>query len=152
VFPVDKQALRQKFGTDKMERWNMYPREWKVLFVGALACGFGSLLLMWNHEKGREAREHHEADTNQPRPETQRVSTPESTPRLRSWKDQLLLPGVLLTVVGWVVLMIGMMWNKGARLLTFFSEGINPERGMRVFWIGAAIFVVGLGMLFLGLR
>jgi hypothetical protein len=162
IFPIDKQALRKKYGTDKIERWHMAPLEWKVLFVGAIACGLGSLILMWKHEKAREARQREIAPADQrpyrmEEPTAEERNEPahpvaEATPREPSWRNHLLLPAGLLAIIGAFVTMIGMMWNKGARLLTFFSERTNPESGMRVFWVGAAMLAVGLATLFLAAR
>jgi hypothetical protein len=162
VFPIDKRALRKKYGTDKIERWHMAPPEWKILLLGALACGFGSLFLMWKHEKAREARrgeitsEHQRPDRMEEHTATERNApahaVAETTPRMPSWKDHLLLPAGLLAIIGAFVTMVGMMWNRGARLLTFFSERANAESGIRVFWVGAAMLASGLAVLFLCAR
>jgi hypothetical protein len=63
--------------------------------------------------------------------------------------DLLLFFAVGLTFGGGFVLMFGMFWADLGNRLRFFEVDLKPARGEKMFWIGSAMFALGLAFLLL---
>jgi hypothetical protein len=166
VFPVDKRKLREKVGTDKMETWWMMPPEWKALILGAVVCGFGSMLLIGNHEKAREARRRVEDpphaygrvaqdDSSSRNAEPDRERSYEvSGARSRgwSWRDWLRLLSVIAIVGGGIAAMCAQLWNLGTKVRIVLDDPVHEDSGMRIYWISFMVLCAGFGIWFLCAR
>jgi hypothetical protein len=42
VFPIDVEELRERYGVEKLERFEHYPLAWKVLMFVAIAAGIAN--------------------------------------------------------------------------------------------------------------
>jgi hypothetical protein len=144
LFPGQLSDLQEKGGADEIEQSNLPFYIWTVIFVLMLACGVSDYILLRVFAKEVTPETPIAAEV-QPAPVQEE---PHEAPPT-GWRGGLVLLGGLLTIVGIVVAMVGLVWHHGSEFLSFFSAKANPERALRVAIIGCLMMAAGIGMVFL---